>query len=439
MGVAPTVDELAAATPTTRDRTVDFLRAASMLVVALGHWLMAVVTVDDGALRGANAIALVPGLWLATWVLQVMPVFFFVGGFSNCVTLDSFHRRGARYSEFFRSRVQRLLHPVIVLLVAWTAVALALQAIGVREPMLRSTTKAITGPLWFVAVYIGVTALAPVMLRAHRRFGVWVLVALAASAVIVDVARLRVGLTAAGALNLAFVWLCVHQLGFFYADGQLLQLSRRTLARAAVGGIGALVALTQLGPYPGSMVGMPGERISNMGPPTICVLALTAFQVAGVLLIRPRLNQWLARPRPWKAVIAANSVLMTVFCWHLTAMILLVAAVHGLGIPLSAGGTAGWWLLRPVWIGLLAVALVPLVAAFARFERPTGPVHPGGSTGTAGVSAALLVVGIGGLAATGLAPLTSSGTVVAWSMTPVSSGACLLGGLMLTRTSEVRR
>jgi fucose 4-O-acetylase-like acetyltransferase len=33
------VDELASRTPDTRDRYVDFLRAASILAVVLGHWI----------------------------------------------------------------------------------------------------------------------------------------------------------------------------------------------------------------------------------------------------------------------------------------------------------------------------------------------------------------------------------------------------------------
>jgi hypothetical protein len=42
--------------------------------------------------------------------------------------------------------------------------------------------------------------------------------------------------------------------------------------------------------------------------------------------------------------------------------------------PLGPGhqhdSTAGWWLERPLWIGLSALYLVGLVAAFGRFERP---------------------------------------------------------------------
>ena len=50
-----------------------------------------------------------PGLWLATWVLQVMPVFFFVGGFSNMVSWQALERRGDGYVEYLSGRMARLL------------------------------------------------------------------------------------------------------------------------------------------------------------------------------------------------------------------------------------------------------------------------------------------------------------------------------------------
>ncbi|HZD70422.1 MAG TPA: hypothetical protein VFA45_16445 [Actinomycetes bacterium] len=51
---------------------------------------------------------------------------------------------------------------------------------------------------------------------------------------------------------------------------------------------------------------------------------LAVFQVALVMLARARVSAWLARPRPWAAVIAVGSMAMTVYLWHLTAMILVL-------------------------------------------------------------------------------------------------------------------
>lgn len=89
VSVAPlTVDGMVDATPATRDRYVDLLRAVSIAVVVLWHWVFSVTHVNHrGALTMPNPIGQVHLLWLATWVLQIMPVFFFVGGFANLAGL----------------------------------------------------------------------------------------------------------------------------------------------------------------------------------------------------------------------------------------------------------------------------------------------------------------------------------------------------------------
>jgi len=73
-----TVDAMVEATPADRDRVVDFLRAASICAVVVGHWSIAIVWWDHGVLRVTSAIGVTSWLWLATWVLQVMPIFFYI-------------------------------------------------------------------------------------------------------------------------------------------------------------------------------------------------------------------------------------------------------------------------------------------------------------------------------------------------------------------------
>ena len=87
------IADLAAATPASRDRYVDFLRALSILVVVCGHWTIALIFWDGGVIRSTSAIGKTPGLWMATWLFQVMPVFFFVGGYANYVAYQSARRR----------------------------------------------------------------------------------------------------------------------------------------------------------------------------------------------------------------------------------------------------------------------------------------------------------------------------------------------------------
>lgn len=362
---------MAAMTPSTRDRYVDFLRAFSIATVVLGHWFVALIWWRPGPVVGVhNAVGATSGLWLATWVLQVMPLFFFVGGFSNLKTYDAMSEKGARYRDFMRTRLARLLRPTAVFAGVWLAAQAILHAVDVGGDGLFRLGKLPFGPLWFLFVYVFVIALTPVMLRLHRAWGIAIPVALAAAVVAGDVVRFALDVGWPAWLNLAWVWLFAHQLGFFYGDSSLVAAGGRRHAALAVAGLVGLVALTNLGPYPRSMVGTDVERISNMNPPTACIVFLTLWLVGAAMLLRPRLSGWLARRRPWMAVIAANGMIMTVFLWHLTALLLVILALHPLGLGHPRDSTVSWWLQRPLWLAVPALVLAALVAAFGRFERP---------------------------------------------------------------------
>jgi hypothetical protein len=66
----------------------------------------------------------------------------------------------------------------------------------------------------------------------------------------------------------------------------------------AAAGLGALAALTTLGPWSRSMVAPRGDEVSNMFPTSACIAApLAAFQLGLILLAHPALARWLARRR----------------------------------------------------------------------------------------------------------------------------------------------
>ena len=361
--------DLADQTPANRDRYVDFLRAFSICIVVLGHWLVTAIYWRNGRLVGINALERIPGLWLTTWILQVMPMFFFVGGFSNLVTLDSLARKGASYTDFVYMRASRLLRPTAAFLAVWLPLSIVVEwFLDLNQRAFQMSMMLLTAPLWFLAVYLMMIGLAPKMLKLHRRYGRGVLVAMAAGAVLVDFLSIRLDIPFIGGLNYLFVWLFAHQLGFFYADGSLLRLSRKSYLAMAAGGLLGLVLLTtQLG-YSSNMVFNVNGR-SNTNPPTLCIMFLTIWQVGLTMLLRDPVSRVLARRKPWAGVIGLNSMMMTMFLWHTTAAVIIVTVAYPLGFPGPEPGTALWWVLRPVWVAMLSVVLVVLVAAFKRFER----------------------------------------------------------------------
>ncbi|PVC85907.1 acyltransferase [Streptomyces sp. CS131] len=435
------VRELAGATPATRDRYVDLLRVASLGAVVLGHWLMAAVT-PDGV---GNLLAVVPALQPLTWLLQVMPVFFFVGGFSHALSYRSLLRKrpeaapGAAadsvYSAFLRARLQRLLRPTMVFVLVWGAAALLVQLLGGGGGLTGVTLRMVTQPLWFIGIYLAMVAFTPPLLKLHERYGWGAFAGLAGAAVTVDVLRFAAGVPYVEFLNFAFVWLAVHQLGFLRADGRI---HLRRAALLAGGGLVTATALVAFGPYPLSMVGMPGEKVSNMAPPTLALLAHGLWLVGAVELLRAPAARLLERPRVWRTVVAANGVAMTAFLWHLTAMFGVYGALLALDIALPEPASAAWWAQVPLRLALAAALTAALVAAFRTFERPAAPAAPGtpGSPGAgplAALGATLCLLGVLGLSIVGFGGLLDGRTALLIAI-PVSAPAAVamtLGGWLL--------
>ncbi|MER5969293.1 acyltransferase family protein [Streptomyces sp. NPDC002055] len=387
----PSVSDLAAATPAARDRYIDLLRAGSLGTVVLGHWLMAAVSVDaDGRAEVGNLLAVVPALQPLTWLLQIMPVFFFVGGFSHALSHRSLQRRTepgrSVYAAFLRARLQRLLRPTMVFVAVWAAGALAVQLLGGDGPLSDVAARLVAQPLWFIGIYLAMVAFTPPLLRLHDRYGWGAAAGLGAAAAAVDVARFAFGVPYVEFLNFAFVWLAVHQLGFLRADGRFAASGLRVPAALAGAGPAGAVALVAFGPYPLSMVGMPGEKVSNMAPPTLALLCHGLWLTGAVELLRAPAARLLARPRVWRGVIAANGVAMTAFLWHLTAMLGVYGALLALGLPFPAPATSGWWAQAPLRLAAAAGVTALLVAAFRRFERPAA-ARPAGRPAPADPSA----------------------------------------------------
>jgi hypothetical protein len=402
--------ELAATTPLSRNRAVDFLRAASILVVVLGHWLMAGPWVDENGSHVTHMLAVAPWTHWLTWGFQVMPVFFFVGGYANGSSWEAALRERRPYREWLRSRLERLCRPLLPLLIFWGVAAAIARAAGVPAEMIRVGSNTALVATWFLAVYFVVVILAPLAHAAWHRFGIasfWVPAAAAAG---FDALYFGVDLHAPGWANYLCVWLAVHQLGFAWRAGHFAARARALLWCA--GGFALLVALTEFGPWPRSLVGVPGEAVSNTTPPHLPVLALSMFQFGAVMLAEPALRRWLARPAPWTATVLMNGSIMTLFLWHSGAMMLLfgVAILLG-GVGLAAlPGSAEWWMLRPLWVVASAGATACLMTIFLRFERgvraprpapPTWMMIAGILAAGAGISQ-LALYGVGGAGLLGL-------------------------------------
>ncbi|SDJ95071.1 Acyltransferase family protein [Nonomuraea maritima] len=399
-----------------RDPFLDLLRVAGMALVVLQHWTMPVLAFDGVRLTTANALS-TPGVWVVTWISQVMPLVFFAGGAANAL---GFGRSDASPQAWLAVRLRRLAWPLLPLAAVWIPLPHVLLTLGVPEQPLEVGARLTGQLLWFLAVYLLAVTATPYALRLHERYGWRVPATLAAGAVLTDVARFSTGFEPVGYLNIVFVWLAVHQLGFFYAQGRL----RRPWALAA-GGFAAAALLVSQGPYPGSMIGLPGAEVSNMAPPTLAVLAVGLGQVGLAVLLRP----WLLKLSSGRVLAWAGPRIMTAYLWHMPALFAVTGVVVVLlGVDTPAPGSAGWFAGWPVWLGLLCLVMWPLLKCFARFETP--PALPYGTAGVGGTLAAAGLVGGGVLTLTvgGFAPGTG----------PFLAVLALVGGLLLTAPRAMR-
>lgn len=427
--------------PGSRDLALDVVRAWSLLVVVFGHFLMLILLWDaDGVPASANTLTSGDPWPFVTWLLQVMPLFFIAGGAVNSRSLE---RASGTYNQWLWQRTRRLMRPTVVYLLV-LAVLFTVVTLLVRREVTDPLVQGVTGPLWFLAVYIPVTALTPVTSRWWRRIGVRSIPLLAAVVVLVDVVRLN-WVETAGAVNMIAAWVLVHQLGYWYRDG----VSRRAAWACVVIGLGTNVVLSQvLHWYPTSLVGIPTERFSNMAPPTIVLVLHSLVLFGGFVLLAPWMRVRFATPRAFAATTRAALFAMTIYLWHMLVLVGWLSLLHAVGLDLPVrmeGGNIvpeglnywGWLVPSTVGFALVLFAVVRWLwpIEFLRlpwFDSASGSPSTSGWRAGAGaflVGAGLLAVAGAGFSGFPLATHTAYGI-------PVSAAGALVGigvGLGLLR------
>ncbi|UOX99979.1 acyltransferase family protein [Blastococcus sp. PRF04-17] len=402
----PSIRTIAERTPDSRDRVVDLLRAIAILTVVIGHWLAVVVVVRDGELTGSNALGLWPPAEWLSWLVQVMPLFFLVGGYAGMASWQSARDRGRPPLGWLADRMRRLLRPTTVFLAALVA-GTGLGRLVLDDELVATAAWVAAIPLWFLAVYVAVVAATPLLVAAADRWGLGAPLALGTAVLAVDVLRLATGVAWAGAVNFLLVWMCLYTLGVTWRAGPLL--AHRWMPAALFGG-GVLLAagLVALGPYPLSMVGVPGAAFQNTAPPSLALLAYGVAQAGAVLLVRGSLARLTHRRSVWTATAAVNATVLTLYLWHMVPILVAAPALHLSGILAAPEPlTADWFALRPVWVLACAGVLLVLVLALGRVERP-GRRPPAAAAPATPLRVASAALGVAAICA-GLALLTASG------------------------------
>ena len=119
------------------------------------------------------------------------------------------------------------------------------------------------------------------------------------------------------------------------------------------------------------MVGSPDENLSNTLPPKVTLVALGIFQFGLLLSLEGPMRKALDNLKLWTGTVLINSMIMTVYLWHITVMVIFGSVLYlsgGFGFHIEPG-TADWWLTRPIWIGILLCLLFPLALVLSPLER----------------------------------------------------------------------
>ena len=405
-----------AATPASRNRVVDFLRAAAITVVVLGHWTIIAVDADGGiqphgVLDGAR--------WThpLTWLFQVMPIFFLVGGYSNALSWRSARRKDLSYGQWLRTRLRRLGIPLIPLLLAWLVIGVVAVVAGAPHVTVQLASQMALIPTWFLAAYLMVILVAPPCLLLWERFGWFSILGGVALAGAVDALSLVTDQPLLGYPNYLLVWAAFHQVGYAWLDGRLSGAGRRLLL-AAIGLVGLLL-LVLVGPYPVSMITSAADDISNSSPTRITMAFLGMLQAGLVLSLERPLTALLRRPGLWFLTVLVNQRIMTWFLWHLTVMVglahLLLALDARAVLPEPLTGL--WWATRPVW-ALVLLALTGLVVlVMGRFEDPRADDRPAPAAWKPVLAAVTVIAGLAVMASVGV--VGESGVTWWWPLLPV--------------------
>ncbi len=326
----------------------------ALAVVVLWHGALSTIRWDETGPHAGNPLHLIPGGFILTWFLQVMPMFFIVGG---AMSLESFERYQKRHdggadtgTSWVRLRVRRLALPAAPLLLAAAPIAIwgAPSTVGILKLAL--------SPLWFLAVYIPITALTPTFIKLHQRHGARFGVGLVAVTVGMQVARHVVGPTNSvlWCLTLLCTWSVAYVVGFHLEQ---IQRSRTVSTLLCLMGV-IIILLGMIGGLPASMVAVRHEAVSNMGDVTPVLLGLISFQAGLLGLTGDRLVRFSRRPTVARLVSFVDRHQATIFVGHLPLWTLAALVLRSTPFAVSAQPTTRWLALRPLWLAATCACAV---------------------------------------------------------------------------------
>jgi fucose 4-O-acetylase-like acetyltransferase len=340
-----------------RNLAVDFYRVSGVILIVLGHWLAGSVTYHDGYFGRQNPLVDQPWTQWLTWLFQAVPTFFLVAGYASAVSWTHWRETdGMSRQTWLRHRLARVLGPTAVYATLVSLVVVVLDFCDVARSPLEYAGWAVAMHLWFLAVYLLVVSLTPIAIAAQRRWGLLALGLPAVAVALVDAVSMGGHVPCLGWLNYLLCWGVLNQLGIAWQGGLLA--GRRPVLLAA-GSALTLTLLIWLGPYPVSMIGVPGQSVQNSDPPSMAMLAFACAQAGMVVALAPALNRALRADLVQRVLSIANSNVIALYLWHMIPVVIVAIIGYPAGLlPQPVEGTGQWWLARLEWVAILSLVTV---------------------------------------------------------------------------------
>jgi hypothetical protein len=394
----PSAADIEASTPADRDRAIDVIRVVSLVGVVAGHAVMATSIIADGVFIWGNLLTTSVVFQALTWVFQIMPLFFFAGVAASVGS----YRPDASWGGWLLKRCTRLYRPVFYYLAFWAVTLVVLHdvlPVHVYEPIAGISIQL----LWFLGAYVMVLAAMPLLARittgARLLGGV---VAVYAVVAVVDAIRVSdPAWSTVGYVNM-LAWLIPGMFGVAY---RRRLLTMRTALCVGITMLAVNLSLLWMGPYELSLVGIDSQHLKNMTPPSLLLAGHAIILCAFAIAAAPGIGRWARRPGVWRLAVIGNTGAMTLYLWHMPALLGVHLAFDYLGLP-RYPGQPHFVVLSITQLVLVALLVAAMFVVLRPLENNPLPLWDGGYVATRGARSAavgtlLFIAGAATLASVG--------------------------------------
>ena len=146
--------------------------------------------------------------------------------------------------------------------------------------------------------------------------------------------------------------------------------------------------LVWLGSYELSLVGYQGQRLPNMTPPSAQLAGHAIIMCTLAISVAPAISRWAQRPRLWWLVAVGNSGAMTLYLWHMPALLGMHLVFDALRVPRYDMHAPGFIALSVVQVVLMTALVGVLFVALRPLENNPLPGWDGGFVAAPGLRSA---------------------------------------------------